>query len=474
MTTFQNMRLHEPIVNAIVAQGYEEPTPIQAEAIPAAMSGRDILGCAQTGTGKTCAFAVPILHRLAQDEEAAHGRRRPPRALVLCPTRELAMQIGESFGAYGRKLDLRHTVVYGGVKQARQVRALREGVDVLIATPGRLLDLVNQRHIRLDQIESFVLDEADRMLDMGFIEDIRKVVDLIPKRHQTLFFSATVSRDIHRLADALLDEPLRIETAPESTTVELIEQRMVMVKHADKPEMLKSVLDQDSVDRVLVFTKTRIGADRLVRFLKKSSIRSEAIHADKTQHQRTRAMKAFKTGGCMVLIATDIAARGIDVDDITHVVNFDMPIDPETYVHRIGRTARAGARGIAISFCDRNETKLLKAIERRSRIRLNVVQDVEALCTREFSGVQQPVAAPTDRPHRENDRDQRGSDRRKNHTQKDRFPRAKGRKKASKHPAHKHGSRSDQGDRWQDRSDQRRTERDEELATVGVWSRVGH
>ena len=426
--TFQNMRLHEPIVNAIVAQGYEEPTPIQAQAIPAAMSGRDILGCAQTGTGKTCAFAIPTLHRLAQDEQAAEGRRRAPRALVLCPTRELAMQIDESFAAYGRNLKLRHTVVYGGVKQARQVRALREGVDILVATPGRLLDLVNQKHIRLDRIETFVLDEADRMLDMGFIEDIRKVVDLIPEQHQTLFFSATVSRDIHRLADSLLKDPIRIETAPESTTVELIEQRLCMVQHGDKPEMMKSVLDQDSVDRALVFTKTKHGADRLVRFLKKSSIRSEAIHSNKTQMQRTKAMKAFKSGRCTVLIATDIASRGIDVDNITHVVNYDMPIDPETYVHRIGRTARAGARGIAISFCDRNETKLLKSIERRSRIRLNVVQDVGSLCAREFTGVQEAFEPDSPRKDRHRFQDDRGQGKKK-----DRFPRAKGRKKSSKH-----------------------------------------
>ena len=426
--TFQNMRLHEPIVNAIVAQGYEEPTPIQAQAIPAAMSGRDILGCAQTGTGKTCAFAIPTLHRLAQDEQAAEGRRRAPRALVLCPTRELAMQIDESFAAYGRNLKLRHTVVYGGVKQARQVRALREGVDILVATPGRLLDLVNQKHIRLDRIETFVLDEADRMLDMGFIEDIRKVVDLIPEQHQTLFFSATVSRDIHRLADSLLKDPIRIETAPESTTVELIEQRLCMVQHGDKPEMMKSVLDQDSVDRALVFTKTKHGADRLVRFLKKSSIRSEAIHSNKTQMQRTKAMKAFKSGRCTVLIATDIASRGIDVDNITHVVNYDMPIDPETYVHRIGRTARAGARGIAISFCDRNETKLLKSIERRSRIRLNVVQDVGSLCAREFTGVQEAFEPDPPRKDRHRFQDDRGQGKKK-----DRFTRAKGRKKSSKH-----------------------------------------
>ena len=272
------------------------------------------------------------------------------------------------------------------------------------------------------------------MLDMGFIEDIRKVVNLIPEKHQTLFFSATVSHDIHRLADSLLTDPIRIETAPESTTVELIEQRLCMVQNNEKPEMMKSVLDQDSVDRALVFTKTKHGADRLVRFLKKSSIRSEAIHSNKTQLQRTKAMTAFKSGKCTVLIATDIASRGIDVDNITHVVNFDMPLDPETYVHRIGRTARAGARGIAISFCDRSETKLLKSIERRSRIRLNVVQDVESLCAREFTGVQEEFKPDPPRKDRQRYKDGRGKGK------KDRFPRAKGRKNSSKHtPVASHG-----------------------------------
>lgn len=428
MTAFRNMRLSESLVRAISERGYEVPTEIQVEAIPAALEGRDVLGCAQTGTGKTCAFAVPILQRLAEGGEPSRERRRPPRSLVLCPTRELAMQIEDSFIAYGRHLGLRSTVVYGGVKQARQVRALREGVDILVATPGRLLDLVQQKHIRLDQVEVFVLDEADRMLDMGFIEDIRKVVDLVPAGRQTLFFSATVSREIRRLADSLLRDPVRIETAPESTTVDRIQQRLCLVDQPEKPGMLKSILDQDSVDRALVFTRTKHGADRLVRFLRKSGIQAEAIHSDRTQHQRTRAMQAFREGRCMVLIATDIASRGIDVDDITHVVNFDLPLDPESYVHRIGRTARAGSGGIAISLCDQKERRLLKTIERRCRIRIDVLQTAEALCEPGTDAAPRPAAPEVEPPRPERkgrherarhggteDRPRRGTRRSKHH-----------------------------------------------------------
>ncbi|MEC7352351.1 MAG: helicase-related protein, partial [Planctomycetota bacterium] len=313
-------------------------------------------------------------------------------------------------------------------KQARQVRALREGVDILVATPGRLLDLVQQKHIRLDQVEVFVLDEADRMLDMGFIEDIRKVVDLVPAGRQTLFFSATVSREIRRLADSLLRDPVRIETAPESTTVDRIQQRLCLVDQPEKPGMLKSILDQDSVDRALVFTRTKHGADRLVRFLRKSGIQAEAIHSDRTQHQRTRAMQAFREGRCMVLIATDIASRGIDVDDITHVVNFDLPLDPESYVHRIGRTARAGSGGIAISLCDQKERRLLKTIERRCRIRIDVLQTAEALCEPGTDAAPRPAAPEVEPPRPERkgrherarhggteDRPRRGTRRSKHH-----------------------------------------------------------
>jgi ATP-dependent RNA helicase RhlE len=386
---FNELRLAEPIVRAVADKGYTTATPIQAQAIPVALQGRDILGCAQTGTGKTCAFALPILHRLSQNtpvdqphlknKKSKHtrngGHGRPPRALVLCPTRELAMQIYESFVGYGRNLHLRHSVVFGGVSQGKQVRELRAGVDVLIATPGRLLDLINQGHIDLSKIETLVLDEADRMLDMGFINDIRKVIDMIPDQRQTLFFSATVSRDIRRLADAILFEPETIETAPESSTAELIAQRVYMVERQNKPVLLERILIEEDVGRVLVFTRTKHGADKLVKFLRHSDINAEAIHGNKTQNARTRTMRRFKSGATQVLVATDIASRGIDVDEITHVVNFDMPIDPETYVHRIGRTARAGASGIALSFCDYDEMGIYRAIERRAKIQIEVASN---------------------------------------------------------------------------------------------------
>lgn len=382
---FTELGLSEPIVRAVADKGYTTPSPIQASAIPMALEGLDILGCAQTGTGKTCAFALPILHRLSA-KKAKHGKQRhkngfgrPPRALVLCPTRELASQIFESFIAYGRNLHLRHGVVFGGVKQGKQVRTIRAGVDVLVATPGRLLDLINQGHIDLSHIETLVLDEADRMLDMGFIHDIRKVIEMIPEERQTLFFSATVSREIKKLTDTILVEPMFIETAPESTTVESIAQRIYTVERPNKAELLERVLKGEDVNRALIFTRTKHGADKLVKVLKQADIHAEAIHGDKSQNARTRTMRRFKTGVTDVLVATDIASRGIDVDEITHVVNFDMPIDAETYVHRIGRTARAGASGIAISLCDRNEMGIYKSIERRSKISIEIGSDHQDL-----------------------------------------------------------------------------------------------
>ena len=383
---FTELGLSESIVRAVSDKGYTTPSPIQALAIPEAMSGRDVLGCAQTGTGKTCAFALPILHQLSENRGGNVGSNHrkgrfgyPPRALVLCPTRELAMQIHESFVAYGRNLKLRHGVVFGGVPQGKQVRALRAGVDVLVATPGRLLDLINQGHIDLSQIETLVLDEADRMLDMGFIHDIRQVVELMPEDRQTLFFSATVSREIRALTDTLLDDPARIETAPESTTAESIAQRVYTVDRGNKAELLERILIGDDVNRALIFTRTKYGADKLVKVLNRADIEAEAIHGDKSQNARTRTMKRFKAGRTKVLVATDIASRGIDVDDITHVVNFDMPIDPETYVHRIGRTARAGNSGIAISLCDHGEMGIYRAIERRTKIRIEVGSDHQDL-----------------------------------------------------------------------------------------------
>jgi len=391
---FKELRLIEPIVRAVAAEGYTEPTPIQCQAIPPALDGRDVLGCARTGTGKTCAFALPILQRLSSSAQsngkpARKGGRtgRAPRALILCPTRELAAQIHDSFATYGRHLPLRHTVVFGGVSQRNQTRAMQSGVDVLIATPGRLLDLIEQGYIDLSRIEVLVLDEADRMLDMGFINDIRRIVKLIPKQRQTLFFSATVTGDIHRLASSMLSDPVRVEVTPESTTVETIAQRVHMVERPDKARLLQHVLENDNVGRTLIFTRTKHGADKLTRFLRRAGIDAEAIHGNKTQNARTRAMNAFRSGKTWVLIATDIASRGIDVDNITHVVNFDMPGDAETYVHRVGRTARAGASGVAITFCDRAQRKELRDIERRIRLDIPVADPIPNLTT---SGSSEP------------------------------------------------------------------------------------
>ena len=380
---FNELGLAESIVRAVADKGYTDPTPIQARAIPAALEGRDILGTAQTGTGKTCAFALPILHLLDEDQghksKRNRGRGRSPRALVLAPTRELASQIFDSVISYGKHLKLRHAVVFGGVNQRKQVAAMREGVDVLIATPGRLHDLIQQGHIDLSEIELLVLDEADRMLDMGFINDIRKVVAMVREDRQTLFFSATVSREIRQLANALLHEPVTIETAPEATTVDSISQRVYLIEKENKKVLLCRVLAGDDVERALVFSKTKHGADKIVKGLRHEGIEAEAIHGNKTQNNRTKALRKFKSGQVRVLVATDIAARGIDVNNITHVVNYDMPIDPETYVHRIGRTARAGASGIALSFCDRDEISKYRAIEKRARITIEVGQDHEDL-----------------------------------------------------------------------------------------------
>jgi ATP-dependent RNA helicase RhlE len=381
---FNELRLAEPIVRAVAAKGYATPTPIQKKAIPEALAGRDVLGCAQTGTGKTGAFALPILHRLATTSTVGastrnRNRTRPrggrPRALVLCPTRELATQIFESFSAYGRNLALRHTVVFGGVSQVRQVRDLRAGIDVLVATPGRLLDLIGQGFIDLGAIEVLVLDEADRMLDMGFIRDIRKVVDLLPSRRQTLLFSATMPAEIRQLADSILRQPVFVRAGPVATTVEAVSQSVYLVARRNKPILLERLLRHKAMERTLIFTRTKYGADKLVRTLRRSGIEAGAIHSNKNQNARTRALDGFKSGGMPVLVATDIASRGIDVDEITHVVNFDIPNVSETYIHRIGRTARAGASGIALSFCDHEEFDDLRAIERLIGMQLDVIEN---------------------------------------------------------------------------------------------------
>ncbi|MCD6012517.1 MAG: box helicase [Flavipsychrobacter sp.] len=364
--TFNELNLIAPILQALETEGYKQPTPIQEQAIPIVLRQHDLLGCAQTGTGKTAAFAIPILQLLhAQHAERAH---RHIKVLVLTPTRELAIQIGESFAAYGRNLKLKHTVIFGGVPQGSQVQALNRGIDILIATPGRLLDLMGQGYIHLKDIGIFVLDEADRMLDMGFIHDVKRVVAQLPHKRQTLFFSATMPPEIQKLANTILVKPEHVAVAPPATTAELVDQSVFFVDKKDKRQLLHHVLQDPAIKRVLVFTRTKHGADKVVKDLHKVSITAEAIHGNKSQNARQRALSNFKDGKIRALIATDIAARGIDVDLLSHVINYEIPEVPETYVHRIGRTGRAGASGIAYSFCDNEEMpdwrNILKLIAR--------------------------------------------------------------------------------------------------------------
>jgi ATP-dependent RNA helicase RhlE len=370
LTHFNELGLAAPLLKALAAENYVTPTPIQAQAIPHILAGKDLCGIAQTGTGKTAAFALPMLQRLA-----AAGRRPEPRscrALILSPTRELASQIAESFKTYGRHLNLSTVVVFGGVSGRSQIQALARGVDILVATPGRLIDHLDGGALRLDRVEIFVLDEADRMLDMGFIHAIRRIVPKLPKIRQSLFFSATMPRDIARLADELLRDPVKVSVTPVATTVDKVEQRVILVETSRKRALLADILRDEAMARTLVFTRTKHGADRVVRHLEAAGIGSAAIHGNKSQSQRERALDAFKSGRTKVLIATDIAARGIDIDAVTHVVNFDLPNIPETYVHRIGRTARAGAAGMAISFCDAEEKAYLRDIEKLIRKQLPV------------------------------------------------------------------------------------------------------
>ena len=370
---FTDLKLIEPLQRALRTEGYTTPTPIQAMAIPHILAGRDLVGCAQTGTGKTAAFALPMIQHLTATQPTRD--RRTIRALVLAPTRELASQIGDSFGAYGRYTDLRHIVIFGGVGQQPQVNALRRGQDILVATPGRLLDLMNQGVVRLDTVEFFVLDEADRMLDMGFIHDVRRVIAALPKRRQTMLFSATMPQDIQDLANHMLIDPVRVEVTPQATTVEKIDQSVFHVLKKDKRALLEHILTDAAVRRVLVFTRTKHGANKLVQQLDQSHIQAEAIHGNKSQTARERALLNFRTGKTRVLVATDIAARGIDVDDVTHVINYDLPNEPESYVHRIGRTARAGASGIAYSLCDVEERPYLRDIEKLIRLTVPVITD---------------------------------------------------------------------------------------------------
>jgi superfamily II DNA/RNA helicase len=366
LSSFLQLGLTEPIVRALADAQYVDPTPIQSQTIPQVLAGRDVVGIAQTGTGKTAAFALPILDRLARERRPAQSKSC--RVLVLSPTRELSAQIVESFQTYGRHVRPSVALVIGGVPLGRQIRALAAGVDVLVATPGRLLDLMQQRAVTLDRVDVLVLDEADRMLDMGFIHDIRRIVAKLPGKRQTLFFSATMPREIAELANHMLRDPVRVAVTPQATTVERITQRVVHVDRNGKPALLAEILRREPIERVLVFTRTKRGADKVVRALAKSGHAAEAIHGNKSQNQRERVLAAFRTGSVRTLVATDIAARGIDVEGISHVVNYDLPNIPESYVHRIGRTARAGADGIAISFCDAEERAYLRDIEKLIRM----------------------------------------------------------------------------------------------------------
>ena len=370
-SSFAGLSLIEPIQRALSHEDYRHPTPIQAAAIPPLLAGRDLCGIAQTGTGKTAAFALPILQRLAAD--MTPRRRLSPRALVLAPTRELAIQIGDSFRAYGRFLALRHAVIFGGVGQQPQVKALAAGVDILVATPGRLIDLMEQGHARLDGVSVFVLDEADRMLDIGFIRPIRRIVAALPAARQSLCFSATMPPEVAKLCHDILHDPVRVEVTPVASTVERIDQRVFFVDAPDKRRLLALLLRDRAVTRALVFTRTKHGANRVAEQLSRGGVRADAIHGNKSQGARQRAIAGFRDGTLRVLVATDIAARGIDIDGLTHVINYELPNVPETYVHRIGRTARAGAAGTAISFCDRAERASLRDIEKLTRRRLAVV-----------------------------------------------------------------------------------------------------
>ena len=368
--TFKDISLIEPILRALKETGYENPTPIQEKAIPAILSGRDLLGCAQTGTGKTAAFSIPILQLLHKSDNI-----KGIRALILTPTRELANQIGECFDAYEKYTGLKHTVIFGGVSQAAQIRALKSGVQVLIATPGRLLDLQSQGFISLKGLEFFVLDEVDRMLDMGFIHDIKRLLKLIPKKRQTLFFSATIPQEIKGLADSLLTNPIKVEVAPVSSTADIIEQSVYFVEKKDKIDLLLHVLQNPAIESLLVFTNSKHRADKITRILNKQEITAKAIHGNKSQNARESALKGFKNRDIRVLIATDIAARGIDVNQLSHVINFELPNVPETYVHRIGRTGRAGNEGVAVSFCETEEVPYLKSIQKLIKRTIPVIEE---------------------------------------------------------------------------------------------------
>ena len=396
MTQFTDLGLSAPILKALASEGYESPTPIQEKAIPPILAGNDLIGVAQTGTGKTAAFALPILQRLSADQRPV--ARNTCRALILSPTRELATQIADSFKAYGKHLGLRVAVVFGGVGHRQQADAIARGVHILVAAPGRLLDHMEGGGLNLGKTEIFVLDEADRMLDLGFIRPIKKIVARLPKERQNLFFSATMPKEIRALAADLLRNPVEVSVKPAQTTAEGVDQRVLFVDTAGKRALLTEILRDEALGRTLVFTRTKHGADRVVRHLEEKGIAAAAIHGNKSQNQRERALQGFRAGTSPILVATDIAARGIDVDDVTHVINFDLPNVPETYVHRIGRTARAGAGGFAISFCDSEERAYLRAIEALIR------QPISVAGTRHMPADASSEAPRAPRPQRQQPR----------------------------------------------------------------------
>ncbi len=372
--SFENLNLIEPILRALKTEGYTTPTPIQEQSIPIILERKDLLGCAQTGTGKTAAFAIPILQILEGGKIYDKGPRAI-KCLILTPTRELAIQIGESFAAYGRHTGMKHSVIFGGVSQGAQVSALKSGIDILIATPGRLLDLINQKFVHLHYLKIFVLDEADRMLDMGFINDVKKIITKIPQKRQTLFFSATMPPEIQKLANTILVDPEKVEVTPVSSTADTIDQSIFFVEKGDKKKLLIHLLNDNAIKSALIFTRTKHGADKIVKDLVKAGIKTEAIHGNKSQNARQKALSNFKSGQLKALIATDIAARGIDIEELSHVINYELPNVPETYVHRIGRTGRAGSSGIALSFCDDEEMEYLKDIEKLISRSIPVVEE---------------------------------------------------------------------------------------------------
>lgn len=386
---FKELHLVAPLLKALETEGYTTPTPIQEQSIPHILRGKDLLGCAQTGTGKTAAFAIPILQNLLlEQKEDAYNHNI--KALVLTPTRELAIQIDESFDAYGKHTGLRHTVIYGGVSQFHQTTELRRGVDILIATPGRLLDLIAQKYVNLAHIKMFVLDEADRMLDMGFIHDVKKIIARLPEKRQTLFFSATMPPEITKLSASILTNPVRVEVAPASSTAENVDQHIYLVEKNDKRQLLIHLLKNNDIQNALVFTRTKYGADKIAKELYRANISADAIHGNKTQAARQKALNNFKDGKIRVLVATDIAARGIDVESLSHVINFELPNVPETYVHRIGRTGRAGASGSALSFCDMEERAYLRDIHKLIDKTIPVVEGHPYASAMQF--VQTPIA----------------------------------------------------------------------------------